>query len=102
MKITTKGIEKLGFNFKVSGDDNDDLTFNKPSFKGKNWKDLIVWQPKTNDLTLSQHTNDVFKVFENQRLPKGKKIEDYIVQLYQGKVETIEELNKILIHHKVI
>jgi hypothetical protein len=102
MKITRETIEKFGFTHKVEGDDNNDITFNKPSQKGENWLDLLVWQPDTNEVTVSQHTKDLFQVFGRGRLPKGKKVEDYIVQVFQSNMKTTEELESSLVLHNII
>jgi hypothetical protein len=101
MKITQESIEALGFNFKVKADDNTDYTFNKPSNR-ENWVDLLVWQPDTNEITLSQHTNDVFRLASLHRLPRGKKITDYVVQLSQSNVKSVGELKTILENHNII
>ncbi len=100
MEITKENIEALGFTFKVKGDDDTDYTFNKPSIR-KNWVDLLVWQPDTNEITLSRHSKDLVTV-ASKGLPRGKNISDYIVQLFQSDVKTVAELKNLLLLHKII
>jgi len=88
MKVTAKNIEKLGFNLIVSGF-NEDYTFNRPSITRKNWFDIVVWQPRTNEIGLSTHSVDFYHIAKHG-LPKGKKLEDYLFQ-----VQPLENVNSM-------
>jgi hypothetical protein len=92
MKITQKNIEKLGFEFRVKSDEGDcDYTFNKLSDK-EGWIDLLVWQPETNNITLSQHTHKFFDMMRRGRLFSGTKMEDYIVAIFDENFMSMTEL----------
>lgn len=91
MKVTAKNIRGLGFDLIVNGI-MEDYTFNRRSITRKDWYDVIVWQPRTNEIALSTHSIELAHVFNNG-MPKGKKLEDYIRQVkVMQNVESFNEL----------
>jgi hypothetical protein len=95
MKVTAKNIEKLGFKLIVHGF-MEDYTFNRPSITREDWLDVVVWQPRTNEIGMSTHSIDFYHIAK-YGLPKGKKLEDYLFQVQPLKVvNSMDEVVKML------
>ena len=90
MKITQKGIEDLGFTFRVRDEETgDDCTYNIPSNKIEGWKYLIVHHPSTDEVHISHHTFPIQKLSDVQMVTKGK-------------MRTMKELTEVLEKYNII
>ena len=102
MKITKENIENLGFKFRLYDEEGDcDYTFNKPSAK-EGWIDLLVWQPHTNTITLSQHTPKLSEIYNRGKLYPNTKMSDYIVSLFDLNFISMSQLMEKLKEFDII
>jgi len=85
MELTKEAIQKLGFTFTDYDSETDmDYTFEKKVEQPKNCYLFLVWQPVSNEITVSRHLKPY--------MGSSFKIE----RLYRGRLDTIEELKEIL------
>jgi hypothetical protein len=101
-KITKQYIESLGFNFICKDDDNDsDYSFSKTS-KKNGWVDLLVWQPRENNITISTHVEDIRDYFGEDRTKYIDKISKIIKQKFNGEILETDVLKKLCKDLKVL
>jgi hypothetical protein len=102
MKITKDYIESLGFNFVLKDEENDcDYTFNKLS-KKIGWIDVLVWQPKENNITISTHVEDIKDYVGEDRTKYIDKISKIIKQKFNGEILETDVLNNLCKKLKVL
>lgn len=90
MTITKSSIEKLGFRYFLHDEKTgDDYTYNIPSKQKRGWFFCLVHHPSVNRIIVSHHSREI------------KTIKD-IKQVFNMKIDTIEELKTELENHKIL
>jgi hypothetical protein len=94
MDITIEQIESLGF-IQMENENESNLIFNKTS-NIQGWTDILVWDIISSKISFFQQSNELPDFVANG-FPEGKDVYDFINTIFYGKMETMEELNEILI-----
>jgi hypothetical protein len=90
MKITQKGIEDLGFIFRLKDEETgDDCTYNIPSNRTKGWWYLIVHHPSTDVVHITHHTFPINSIYDIHKVTKGK-------------MKTMKKLTEVLKEYNII